>query len=297
LTARSHYWSDGRFGARGQRLLTAVHIMFAGIWLGGIGATALLLWLGAELPRRPDLLIAAFEVHERLVFAAFVGTLTTGLLFSLFTKWGFFTHDWISAKWALALLLFALTLGFQSPALSGVAGLADAGVEALHGHSLEGYRSRAAGLAIGQLSIVVLVYFISTLKPWGRRKPPQVSRTRLLWGTLLPLGLLAAFGVYTHIQLRGYRTMQVEDATAAGLADGVRTGRASCAVPYEVQLRVEGGRIAGLRATRNLDNHYARIAEAVLLRIEHEQHTRVDAITGATTTSKCLMAATADALR
>ena len=60
---------------------------------------------------------------------------------------------------------------------------------------------------------------------------------------------------------------------------------------------MRGGKITGARATRNLDNHYAQIAEAVLLRIERAQTTDVDAITGATTTSKCLMAAASDALR
>ena len=169
--------------------------------------------------------------------------------------------------------------------------------ERLVKNGVQAYHQRALGLVSAQLGIVVTIYLISTLKPWGRRSPAQVSRRLVLWGTLLPLGLLCAFGVYNHLRLRGYRAMEVPDRTAPGLSDGVYLGQASCAVPYEVEVTVRDGRFYALRATRNLDNHYARIAEAVLLRIERQQRTRVDAITGATTTSKCLMAAAADAIQ
>lgn len=62
-----------------------------------------------------------------------------------------------------------MTLWFQSPALSGVVGLSDAGVAAIAGEEYAAFRSRSVTLAAAQLAIVVVVFFVSTLRPWGKR--------------------------------------------------------------------------------------------------------------------------------
>ena len=105
--------------AHAQRLLKTVHIGFAGVWLGGLVCLcALLLLARSGLGGRDPypLYHAVHQIHDVVLYAAFTGTLATGLLFSVFTKWGFAKHRWIAAKWLLALLLFAVTLVWQAPA-------------------------------------------------------------------------------------------------------------------------------------------------------------------------------------
>lgn len=111
------------------RLVRLVHVGSAGIWLGALTAiVALHAWEAfAPASARFGLTLAAYRLHESVLFWAFIVTMTTALGFSLFSAWGFAQHRWIVAKWALASLLFGATLWLQSPALSGAVALADAG--------------------------------------------------------------------------------------------------------------------------------------------------------------------------
>lgn len=284
-------WHRGLLGKTAQRVLKVLHLLFAGIWLGSIVCMLALLAAGDA-----GSVLAAHAIHDVILFAAFTGTLVTGLTFSLFTRWGFFVHDWISAKWLLAFALFAITLGWQSASLSGLAALSDAGLAEIHGYRREAFHAAALRQVVAQLCIVVAVYFVSTLKPWGTRKPPEPNRRVLVTGVVGLALLGAGFGLFNHQRLEALRNVEVADVRPTGLADGSYRGRAHCDFTYEVQARVESGKLVGLVAVQNRDNHYARIAEAVLARIQRAQTTRVDAITGATTTSKCLMRAAQDAL-
>ncbi len=294
------------FNAQQQRWLKTLHIASAGVWLGALTSIVLLHFLGpasSEARERFGLDLAAYQIHEQLLFWAFVITLCTGLLFSLFTKWGFFVHYWLIAKWALALCLFALTLWFQSPALSGVVALSDAGLSEFNGQSYQAYRSQSSTLALSQLAIVVFIFGISTLKPWGRRQSQQgivskqpFPRVWLLGGVGTAAAVGIALSVFGYLNLRTYRNLAIEDVNIATLKDGLYQGSADCGFEYQLELGVRDGRLSTARVLRNRDAHYARIAEAVLTRVERRQSLQVDAITGATTTSKCLLRAAQNAL-
>jgi uncharacterized protein with FMN-binding domain len=109
-------------------------------------------------------------------------------------------------------------------------------------------------------------------------------------------GIGIAFSVWNGLQLRGYRRMQIRDVPARELADGTYRGRASCGIDYIVDVTVRDGRLEAIEPVERRASRYARLAEAVLPRIVAAQTPGVDAITGATTSSKCLMRATESAL-
>jgi uncharacterized protein with FMN-binding domain len=54
--------------------------------------------------------------------------------------------------------------------------------------------------------------------------------------------------------------------------------------------------IVGVGVVQNRDSEYARFAEGIIPRVIEKQSPDVDGITGATTTSKCLMKAIETAL-
>lgn len=284
-----------------RHLLKTVHIGFAGVWLGGLVAIITLLAVArAGLAGRDPypLYYAVYTIHDGVLYLAFAGTLTTGLLFSLFTKWGFAVHRWIAAKWLLAGILFALTLVWQAPAVAGAVALADAGPGFPRYAQLSAYADRALWLACAQAAVVITVFPISTWKPWGRWKRQfnaSKTRVRIAVGALVALGL--SFAVFNYLTLRRYRTMAIPRVAITALADGTYEGGARCGFDYRVAVDVDRGKVTAIRTLRNRDSHYAQFAEGVLTRIVQTQRVPVDAITGATTTSRCLMKAVANALK
>jgi uncharacterized protein with FMN-binding domain len=67
-------------------------------------------------------------------------------------------------------------------------------------------------------------------------------------------------------------------------------------IPYRVAVTIQGGRIADIAVTKNRTQKHARMAEGVVPRVLQAQNTAVDAVAGATTTSKALLMAVCDAL-
>ena len=65
---------------------------------------------------------------------------------------------------------------------------------------------------------------------------------------------------------------------------------------YEIEVTVQGHVIEEIKVLRNRDDEYAKKAEAVIDRVLKAQSLKVDAITGATLTSKALLKSVENAL-
>jgi uncharacterized protein with FMN-binding domain len=287
-------------GKRTHRTLVAIHLASAGLWLGGLGAIVLLLAVGPSAPEsraRFGLDLGAHAIHDTLLFWAFVVTVVTGLGFATLTTWGTFRHHWVTAKWLLATALFVVTLWFENPALAIVAGLSDAGTSSLAGMQYAEERTFAIALSIGQLLVVLAIFWLSAVKPWGQRAR-DVSRR---WTAIVAVaGILigGSFGLFGAIRLAHIRALPADDIAVGSRADGTwRGGVEDCGVPYEVEAVIRGGGLVDVRVLRTSPNRYGTLGTAVLPRIVAANSTRVDAITGATTSSRCLIRATGRALR
>jgi uncharacterized protein with FMN-binding domain len=93
------------------------------------------------------------------------------------------------------------------------------------------------------------------------------------------------------------RNMKINDIDLNKVADGIYAGdytygKFTC----EVEVAVKNNTIENIKVLKNCNTKYAEMAEGVIEKIMHAQSTQVDAITGATTTSKALMKAVENAL-
>ena len=284
----------------GQRILKTIHVASAGVWLGGLVAIVVLLVVGGDRPMSASQLgldLGAHLVHDIVLFWAFVVTLVTGLAFATLTPWGMFRHHWITAKWLLAIGLFVTTLWFQNPALAIVAGLSDAGTELADGLGYRDAHRTAMILAVAQLAVVMVVFALSTLKPWGQRAR-DLPRRVVVGTAIVGVAVGAAFGIFNYLRLEHIRSLPIDNVAPATRADGTWHGGVDdCGLTYEVDVTVAQGRLTRIVATRTGDNQYAHVGAAVLPRIVDAQSVTVDAITGATTTSHCLSRAAGRALR
>jgi len=121
-----------------------------------------------------------------------------------------------------------------------------------------------------------------------------MTRTRP-WGIWIAMSALAmALGCAT---IERVRTMPIADVNARHLPDGVYPGQFTYGgFTYTVAVQVAAGRMTAIEVTRNRDSHWSRKAEGVVAGVLAAQHPNVDAISGATTTSKALLKAIENAL-
>lgn len=116
--------------------------------------------------------------------------------------------------------------------------------------------------------------------------------------------LLIAAGVYVFYvlpnsrQLEAVRKMPIENVDLGKVQDGTYNGAyVYGSYTYEVQVAVKGHKIEKIDVVSNRDSSYAKKAEGVIDRVLEEQAVNVDAVSGATTTSKALLKAIENAVK
>ena len=162
-----------KISAKSQRWLKCFHVFFACLWLGGAVALTLMNFLlraddGMQLY---GINLSMKLVDDFVIIPGGVGSLLTGLLYSVFTNWGWFRHKWITTKWAIN--LFGLILGTfwlgpwlnALPPISKMEGL-KAFVNPVFAHN----QRMLYVFGTFQLATIIFAVFISILKPWKRKK-------------------------------------------------------------------------------------------------------------------------------
>ncbi len=289
---------------RARDVLLTVHLAINAAWIGGVIAV-LALQLGK---RGVDVGAdrAAFLLHDLVVTWASYLVIATALCFSLFTAWGFFRYWWIAAKWLGLALLGAALASWQSGAVAEVAALSD--TAAATGTVPSGYEAATRAAVVSQgaaLLLLLALLLLSTLKPWGRTQWDQrqtASRRSGRWALRATLVLAGAGAVATlaAVQMRALervRVLEVPAVEIGALADGVyRGGFPVLGTPLAVAVEIRQGRVVALRPLDPGSGRYQRLARGIEAKIVAAQRLDVDAITGATTTSRAYQLAAVDAL-
>lgn len=162
-----------KLNPQGVKVLKMIHVLFAFSWI--IGAVALCLLLFITFPESGDELYMRSRILQIvddyfIIYGAF-GSLITGLIYSIWTNWGFFKHPWISVKWAMTVLQILFGTFVLGPCINNNVIIADRLRDAaltdpvflnnLHSSQLWGTI---------QTALLLTYIFISIQKPWKRRK-------------------------------------------------------------------------------------------------------------------------------
>ena len=90
-------------------ILDLVHLLFASLWLGGftiVLVCSIMLWTQTI---DPVFGLATINFVQEVVKVCIPALMATGLLYGFATKWGFFSHGWVTAKWMLTIALVVST--------------------------------------------------------------------------------------------------------------------------------------------------------------------------------------------
>jgi hypothetical protein len=153
-----------------QKWLKSFHLLFASVWVT-CGIVILSFALVSSGLKNGDQLymlnyLADFIDMKILVPAAML-TLLTGLLYGIWTRWGFFKHRWLTFKWIVTVSIIVIGTIFTGPWIAEMTemSLRD-GISVLQNsrYILISRSQLAVGLCMN--FTLVITVFISVFKPW-----------------------------------------------------------------------------------------------------------------------------------
>jgi uncharacterized membrane protein len=166
------------FGAKGQRWLKSFHVLFACMWVGGaITLCSKRFFItasdGGELY---GILCMLTYVDDFIIIPGAIGSLLTGLLYSLKTNWGWFRHRWVTVKWCINLYGVIFGTFWLGPWLNALPPIAKAeGLNALVNPVFHHNNTMLMLFGTFQAATTVFAIFVSVLKPWKSRRGSGVE--------------------------------------------------------------------------------------------------------------------------
>lgn len=282
------------------RLLRLFHLMAFAACFGGLLGLGAILGAKAQFASGEDLFLldlAAYEIFRGAVTWGYGVLLLTGLAYSATTGVGLRHSPRAVLKWVGAIFLGLGYFVWGAEPLHGMVALADGNLPDM----MQDYP--AYTMAVLQAVLVGLgaLAALAALSAWRRFELPtwegRVANVARLVAALLLVGAVAA-GVWYRGELESFRELEVGESDASVLPDGTYRGEYDCAgTPYVVEVKLSEGEIDDVEVLEGPDSTFARFGEGVLGRIIANQTPNVDAVAGATVSSKCLMKAVERALR
>jgi hypothetical protein len=161
---------ERRVSPRTYKALLKAHIVASVRWLG-VTFAKLVLGVAAVMadgPEVTDAVHVSVDVLNRTFPPLALGTIATGVLLSLGTKWGLLRHYWVASKIVLTVGVVATAVQV-APRLMPQAGAASAQLGADGGTLLGVPLGPALLVAFAVLHLLMLVAatVLSVYKPWG----------------------------------------------------------------------------------------------------------------------------------
>jgi len=159
--------------SRGQRWLKGFHSFFACMWVGAAICLSVKQFFvspsdGGELYG----ITATMDfIDIFIIIPGAMGVLLTGLLYSIWTHWGWFKHNWITVKWVIC--AYGIVFGTYplGPWMSGLARIAQArGLDALRDPAYLHNQKMLMLFGTFQASTLVFAVFLTALKPWKKKR-------------------------------------------------------------------------------------------------------------------------------
>jgi len=151
-----------------RKFALTAHITFSVGWLGAV-AGFLALAITGLISQDTQIVRSSYIAMELMgwfvIVPACIGSLLTGLIQSLGTKWGLFQHYWVVVKLFLTVVATIILLLHMNP-ISYVAEIASKTI--LSNSDLRGLRIQLIADAGAALLVLLVTTILSVYKPWGK---------------------------------------------------------------------------------------------------------------------------------
>lgn len=161
-----------KIGSKGLKWLKIAHILLIILFLGGIISTVA---INAALD------ISTYEkayatykssiiISDNVIKYGAQGTLLIGIIYGVFTNWGFFKHRWIAVKWVvwiaqtfIGIFVVDKFMVANMAILESQKALALSNPIFIQNHTIRQY------VVILQIVLSIFLIIISILKPWKKK--------------------------------------------------------------------------------------------------------------------------------
>lgn len=160
----------------GQKWLKCAHLFFAALWVGGAVTVVLMnFFLHAQDGQALyGTNLAKKFVDDLIIIPGAMGCLLTGLIYSLFTPWGWIKHRWIALKWVINLFGVIFGTFWLGPWLNSLPEISRTqGLAALGNGAYQHSQDMLAVWGTAQMLTIVFAAFLSVWKPWRAKVTPQ----------------------------------------------------------------------------------------------------------------------------
>ena len=159
-------------GLKGRQWLKGFHVFFACMWVGAAVCLA-----ARQFTINPVDGMELYGITATLDFIDIfviipgaVGIFLTGLLYSIFTNWGWFKHNWIIVKWVICIYGIAFGTYPLGPWMSELVVIAkQQGLAALTDPTFVHNQTMLMIFGTFQLLTLIFACFVSVLKPWKKK--------------------------------------------------------------------------------------------------------------------------------
>ena len=157
----------------GIKTLKAIHYVTVSCWVG-TALVLLLLNIRNDIAVTDGMLLgintASHLADIWILVPGAVGCLLTGLVFALFTPWGFFKHKWLTFKWLLTvacILIGTFFLGVWEEEMLSIS--RTLGNVALTDSIYQTVRAKHFWVSCVQIIALLVMVLISVFRPWSRK--------------------------------------------------------------------------------------------------------------------------------
>jgi uncharacterized membrane protein len=169
-----------KIGAKGLRWLKGFHIIAVSCWIGGAVSLLTLYFLKNGISDGKVLYGINQSIHHVdmavIVIPGAFGCLITGLIYSLFSSWGFFKHNWLIVKWVItvtAIIFGTFWLGPWETKMMEISGRL--GMSSLDDPAYLYNQKMNVLFGTVQCLVLMITVFISIFKPWKKKKQGSMS--------------------------------------------------------------------------------------------------------------------------
>ncbi len=160
-----------KLGQKGQRWLKGFHSLFACMWVGAaIVLSVKQLFVNPSNGKELYGIMSTMDfIDIFIIIPGAIGVLVTGLIYSVWTNWGWFKHKWITVKWIIC--LYGVVFGTYplGPWMSSLAHISKKqGISALSDPIYLHNRTMLYVFGTLQAATLIFAVFITAVKPWGK---------------------------------------------------------------------------------------------------------------------------------
>ena len=163
-----------KLNASQQKLLKAIHLVSAGLWLSCVIMLMLLPLITRKITSGDELYMYNRTYHFidlMILTPAAILTLLTGLVYSMFTKWGFFKHGWLIYKWTVTLAIILTGTFYLGPMVTDLLEISE--IKRI-GALQDPYYIQGSIIgiwaAVINTALLIVAVCISVYKPWKNVK-------------------------------------------------------------------------------------------------------------------------------